>query len=884
MSPKSDASSSSRRASSASPPYPPHPARRASNKPKSARQQFSACGACRMRRSLASRDSIQRAPTAENGVSNACTFIASSSFYANTFKLRFSLLILVHLSRSFNSFMSTLSRSRDEFAQVKAVKLLRRGRRLQQVEAVYGKVQQGDSQDMNLLAGSSIAVSHTPLCYIPKLKPEFFSSRFFRAFSVQRPILDPTEFTSRYFEYTKGNPDALGAAGQIIAMVLVVWAASFGIDEAGNPTESESPLSTGPPSGSSTALTSGHASDRSSASPERASGSGYHDPSVDDNPVAHSTEQRYESIRRRKGKTNEMLREILRLIDVCGILRKPTWDGVRVLLLVLPLTADMQPLMERLTMYESTLSQIYTLCSLSSTTSAQTGQGEYIDALVRARIFWYAYAHEGITTGLKGGRLYLSEDDLNAFQATLPPLPLPPHSPSSAPHSPTMPSPPPLTRPSLTYSVHYHYGAIPLRVSGACRLVHAALTGPRARQRGDIDEIRLKEAWDTLDSAYEELESLKSPTTTMGVMSRDEVLRFVYGWQIHIFEIHNVIREALKQRLVSLSSSSPGSRHPGYPSPSSLQYERAVRLHPMATQKCHVLVRTIVQIIRNNLGTSFFEYDAGIVRDGCFFAGFMMAGEGVGSDEDVGVCLRALEEMQWGLCKSEEREQNVRLVWEGRARTGGLPSAQQLFDSSRVAYGSPPQSSYGSPPFAAYGSGLAALPGIQEMSSMPLSPGHRLRQSSATSADGSWPIPPSTRSETSSPRPGSSHSAFLSSSSAALGGPPVSLQDGSSMSIPRSTSYYSRSGDITGQGHQLYYGSNDMNQYSYAASSSSSTLLSARSLTSHQASVLASSASSAPATSSGPLSAGVYQTQSRYFDPASAYSSSGTSYPSETWQ
>jgi hypothetical protein len=29
---------------------------------------------------------------------------------------------------------------------------------------------------------------------------------------------------------------------------------------------------------------------------------------------------------------------ILEEIDACGILRKPTWDGVRVLLLLLPLT------------------------------------------------------------------------------------------------------------------------------------------------------------------------------------------------------------------------------------------------------------------------------------------------------------------------------------------------------------------------------------------------------------------------------------------------------------------------------------------------------------------------------------------------------------------
>lgn len=35
---------------------------------------------------------------------------------------------------------------------------------------------------------------------------------------------------------------------------------------------------------------------------------------------------------------NDMSREILYLIDIHGLLRKPTWDSVRLLLLVLPLT------------------------------------------------------------------------------------------------------------------------------------------------------------------------------------------------------------------------------------------------------------------------------------------------------------------------------------------------------------------------------------------------------------------------------------------------------------------------------------------------------------------------------------------------------------------
>jgi len=84
---------------------------------------------------------------------------------------------------------------RDEFAEVKAVKLLRRGRRLQQVEyvpishfqphqrlliihhrAVYGK-----TCDSPLSQKSS-----TSALVIPQLKVEFLQSPFFRRFCVQR--------------------------------------------------------------------------------------------------------------------------------------------------------------------------------------------------------------------------------------------------------------------------------------------------------------------------------------------------------------------------------------------------------------------------------------------------------------------------------------------------------------------------------------------------------------------------------------------------------------------------------------------------------------------------------------------------------------------------
>ena len=55
-------------------------------------------------------------------------------------------------------------------------------------------------------------------------------------------------------------------------------------------------------------------------------------------------------------------------------------------------------------MYDATMSQVYALCSLPT---ADSGQGEYADALVRARIFWYAHVFDGVTSGLRGGRISL---------------------------------------------------------------------------------------------------------------------------------------------------------------------------------------------------------------------------------------------------------------------------------------------------------------------------------------------------------------------------------------------------------------------------------------------------------------------------------------------
>jgi hypothetical protein len=120
-----------------------------------------------------------------------------------------------------------------------------------------------------------------------------------------------------------------------------------------------------------------------------------------------------------------MLQEVLHFVDQHGILRKPSWDGVRALLLLSPLILYApHPEIERLvgTIFSSSLqrlkdtfqallqaahSQVYTLCSLERTAPISLNKDHLLDALIRARTFWYAYIEEGVTSGLKGGRMVL---------------------------------------------------------------------------------------------------------------------------------------------------------------------------------------------------------------------------------------------------------------------------------------------------------------------------------------------------------------------------------------------------------------------------------------------------------------------------------------------
>lgn len=104
-------------------------------------------------------------------------------------------------------------------------------------------------------------------------------------------------------------------------MLLVLWAATFGVDERGSLVKDDCDDST----------TSQHPAPSHAGRPSRKANF----------TLSADLKQSEETFRHvGKGyreKTSCMLREILELIDFHGIMRRPTYDGVRILLLTLPL-------------------------------------------------------------------------------------------------------------------------------------------------------------------------------------------------------------------------------------------------------------------------------------------------------------------------------------------------------------------------------------------------------------------------------------------------------------------------------------------------------------------------------------------------------------------
>jgi hypothetical protein len=215
-------------------------------------------------------------------------------------------------------------------------------------------------------------------------------------------------------------------------------------------------------------------------------------------------------------------------------------------------------------MFESIVSQVHALCRFGNDNLTQPSQDRYRESLSRARVFGYAYTHEGITNALKGGRLVMNEDDLEGFQHALP------AAQTSIPSSSALPSamfqtfgndtPSPYSdviqamaesryrshsRTFLLYQLTMHHFDLTLEVATVCRRIHTVLTGPRARQLasdhgGSLNSNDLRTIWGGLGKCWDKFEATReSGLWNAGVdeiCPSQDVDTFVSGWQIFLFE------------------------------------------------------------------------------------------------------------------------------------------------------------------------------------------------------------------------------------------------------------------------------------------------------------------------------------------------------------
>lgn len=211
----------------------------------------------------------------------------------------------------------------------------------------------------------------------------------------------------------------------------------------------------------------------------------------------------------------------------------------------------------------------------------------------------------------------------------------------------------------------------------ACRLINKALTGPSAKRRTAVNANHVKEAWEALERSWEEFEQLKFMSDSTGPYNtRDEVIRFADGWvgghcsfdggmrsnvpqKIFLFEAQNIIRQNLDDRLSKLRASASGAfiSPDGSRSPDLVQQDIVGVQHllEIARSKCEAQTRQILEIVRQHVGSRFFEWDASLVRDGTYYAAMMLAGAGLGTEADMGLCLQALNEMRWAHAKAWDR-------------------------------------------------------------------------------------------------------------------------------------------------------------------------------------------------------------------------------------
>lgn len=146
------------------------------------------------------------------------------------------------------------------------------------------------------------------------------------------------------------------------------------------------------------------------------------------------------------------------------------------------------------------------------------------------------------------------------------------------------------------------------------------------------------------------------------------------------------------QQMYSTSHSPPRPSSDSSSSP----YLAPQPLYSNASRKCLNRLPHVIDILKRHLSSgtvedsALFRWDAGLIRDGCFFAAYLAATVdsdvlGVGIDdpdlkengisaipprytpeESVAICLATFARMGWVCSKSEERQRTIKMIWENR--------------------------------------------------------------------------------------------------------------------------------------------------------------------------------------------------------------------------
>ncbi|KZT57151.1 hypothetical protein CALCODRAFT_496447 [Calocera cornea HHB12733] len=570
------------------------------------RQQFTACGACRLRRVKCDLKDV------------AMTRLPDSSEPLSCTNCRQRVLLCI-----------------DEYAK-KPAKMMRRGRRLQEAQRIYGL---GSDSQSSSPTGATFGQNARKASIIPALQPSFFKSEFFRHFYFQRPIVDSSEFNS-FCEPT--GMGLLGEAGDLVAKCLVIWAASYGVDPAG-----------------------------------------------------HVFSDTRDDLKQRMDKCKPMVQEVLDEIDRRGCLRKLSWDHVRLMCLLLPLTLDTLTTHARNAMYRAALSQAYEL-SRPTVDPVRVDRSMELVTFLKLRILWYVLVFEGVKTALYGNPLLLDEE---VWKGCLPvPRPTPFESGPNGVHPPGT-TPAPRTRPAgrsnaqpathnavtrTSYvpaddlSALWGYALPPVDASFACRRIHAELTCDRAQSRSTVDPKAVQKIWELLERCWAEFEDLKSvgPLNvgdgagfggSVNILPEEERAMLASRWQIFLVECHVVVLDALKARLMKLSEAKPDAVITSESSPltspvepSHSEFTNVQQLVAIAKNHCARAAERGIAMLPWLLSTNLFQHDSTLVCRGVFLAARFVLEEHRAQDDEVSLCLQALERMHWSFGDSMELDTKLR--------------------------------------------------------------------------------------------------------------------------------------------------------------------------------------------------------------------------------